>query len=79
MNRSTTSSPQTPVNGSVSWTATWTASWCGRELPKQLKKRLVQGFKTVDRNGDGGLDIEEFIAMRRLGQQRAAQASVGSE
>ena len=35
------------------------------ELPKHMKKRLVQGFKLVDRNGDGGLDIEEFIAMQR--------------
>ncbi|MDH3643097.1 MAG: hypothetical protein OES38_13430, partial [Gammaproteobacteria bacterium] len=35
------------------------------ELPKHMKKRLVQGFKLVDSNGDGGLDIEEFIAMQR--------------
>jgi hypothetical protein len=35
------------------------------ELPRHMKKRLVQGFKMVDKNGDGGLDIEEFIAMQR--------------
>jgi hypothetical protein len=35
------------------------------ELPRHIKKRLVQGFKMVDKNGDGGLDIEEFIAMQR--------------
>ena len=34
------------------------------ELPNHIKKRLVQGFKMVDKNGDGGLDIEEFIAMQ---------------
>jgi len=41
------------------------------ELPPQMKKRLVQGFKAVDGNGDGGLDIEEF--MRLLERQRASR------
>ncbi len=47
-------------------------SW--RELPRELKKRLVQGFKAVDRNGDGGLDLQEMheITLRR--QQAAQQA-----
>lgn len=40
------------------------------EMPDNLKKRLVQGFKAVDGNGDGGLDIDEFAAM----QQRMAAA-----
>jgi hypothetical protein len=39
------------------------------ELPPNMKKRLVQGFKGVDTNGDGGLDVHEFIAM----QQQAAE------
>ncbi len=38
------------LDGKLSW----------RELPKRLKKRLVQGFKAVDTNGDGGLDIQEM-------------------
>lgn len=43
-------------------------SW--RELPDGIKRRLVQGFNVVDTNGDGGLDIDEFMAM----QQRMAAA-----
>ena len=42
------------------------------EMPDYLKKRLVQGFKAVDSNGDGGLDMEEFVAMQE--RQAAAQA-----
>lgn len=50
------------------------------EMPKQLKRRLVQGFKQVDTNGDGGLDVDEFINLRRMGaRQAAAAASVGSD
>lgn len=40
------------------------------ELPDSLKKRLVQGFALFDTNGDGALDLQEFIAM----QQRVARA-----
>ncbi len=40
------------------------------ELPDSLKKRLVQGFKHADANGDGGLDIDEFLVL----QQRQAAA-----
>ena len=42
------------MDGKLSW----------RELPDRMKKRLIQGFSTVDTNGDGGLDIEEFNAMQ---------------
>ncbi len=31
-------------------------------MPRQLKKRLVQGFKAVDANGDGGLTMDELLA-----------------
>ncbi|NOX49593.1 MAG: redoxin domain-containing protein [Gammaproteobacteria bacterium] len=47
------------LNGKLSW----------RELPKQLKKRLVQGFKAVDTNGDGGLDIQEMYEISKRQQQ----------
>ncbi len=45
------------LDGKLSW----------RELPKQIKKQLVQGFKAVDKNADGGLDIQEMhqITLRR--------------
>jgi hypothetical protein len=42
-----------------------------------MKKRLVQGFKAVDSNGDGGLDMDEFIAMQQ--RQAAAQAQAQQE
>lgn len=42
------------MDGKLSW----------RELPDRMKKRLIQGFSTVDTNGDGGLDIQEFNAMQ---------------
>jgi len=45
------------MDGKVSW----------HEMPDQMKKRLIQGFKAVDSNGDGGLDIDEFLAMQRRG------------
>jgi hypothetical protein len=48
------------MNGRLAWS----------EMPDFMKKRLVQGFKAVDSNGDGGLDMNEFIAM----QQRQAAA-----
>ena len=34
-----------------------------------MKKRLVQGFKLVDANGDGGLDARELHALNRRQQQ----------
>jgi len=45
------------------------------ELPDFMKKRLVQGFKVADGNGDGGLDMQEFVAL----QQRQAQARAEAE
>ena len=48
------------IDGKVSW----------RELPRQIKKQLVQGFSTVDTNGDGGLDLQE---MHKLTERRAEQ------
>ena len=52
------------LDGKVSW----------RELPKEFKKRLVQGFKAVDKDGDGGLNIEEMhqltLRMREARAQR---------
>ena len=44
-----------------------------QELPKRMKQRLVQGFKQVDANGDGGLDVEEFLRMHAQRQQAQAQ------
>ncbi|MCZ6855031.1 MAG: hypothetical protein O7G86_14055, partial [Gammaproteobacteria bacterium] len=35
------------------------------ELPRSLKKRLLQGFKMVDRDGDGGLNVDEMMNMTR--------------
>jgi hypothetical protein len=46
------------MDGKVSW----------RELPDRMKKQLVQGFKAVDTNGDGGLDIDEFLKLRNRRQ-----------
>jgi hypothetical protein len=51
------------MDGKVGW----------RELPENLRKRLVQGFKAVDSNGDGGLDVDEFLALQR--QREAAEAA----
>ncbi|MEM7077220.1 MAG: redoxin domain-containing protein [Pseudomonadota bacterium] len=49
------------IDGKLSW----------QELPKRIKKRLVQGFKVVDANGDGGLDIDEMHALtQRMNQTR---------
>lgn len=49
-------------------------SW--REMPRQLKKRLVQGFKAVDKNGDGGLDVDEIhqITLRQENNKQADAA-----
>ena len=35
------------------------------ELPTNLKKRLVQGFKMVDKDGDGGLNVGELMDLTR--------------
>ncbi len=52
------------IDGKLSW----------RELPKNVKKQLVQGFKAVDKNGDGGLDIQEMhVLTERRQQQRDAE------
>ncbi len=53
------------IDGKLSW----------RELPKRMKKQLVQGFKAVDKNGDGGLDIEEMhvLTMRRAEREESEQ------
>lgn len=51
------------LDGKVSW----------RELPKAIKRRLIQGFKAVDTDGDGGLNLQE---MQRLTERiRQAQAN----
>ncbi len=52
------------MDGKVSW----------RELPVRMRKRLVQGFKAVDKNGDGGLDIDEFLAIERQGKASRAES-----
>lgn len=58
------------LDGKLSW----------RELPKDLKKRLVQGFKAVDKNGDGGLDIHEMYEMsQRSDEQRGDAAAEHGE
>ena len=49
------------MDGKVGW----------REMPDRMKKRLVQGFSTVDTNGDGGLDIQEFLVMQRAASKAA--------
>ena len=46
-------------------------SW--QELPDRMKKRLVQGFKMVDANNDGGLDANELYAISK--QQARQQAA----
>jgi AhpC/TSA family protein len=57
------------IDGKLSW----------RELPKQLKKQLVQGFKAVDTNGDGGLDIQEMYTLsKRREEQKAADNDAGT-
>ena len=48
-------------------------SW--KELPQGMKKRLVQGFKMVDANNDGGLDaVELYEINKRQAQQQASAA-----
>ncbi len=53
------------MNGRLSW----------KELPQGMKKRLVQGFKMVDTNNDGGLDaVELYEINKRQAQQQASAA-----
>ena len=51
------------MDGKLSW----------QELPGSLNRRLVQGFKMVDTNADGGLDINELYSMRK--RSREARSS----
>ena len=48
------------------------------ELPQRMKKQLVQGFKAVDKNGDGGLDAEEFLAMQKNRAKRKQEVAAGA-
>jgi hypothetical protein len=57
------------LNGKVSW----------RELPRDMKKRLVQGFKAVDANGDGSLDMDEMHKLTLRQRKARAQARLESE
>ncbi|MEM9623474.1 MAG: redoxin domain-containing protein [Pseudomonadota bacterium] len=58
------------IDGKLSW----------RELPRQIKKRLVQGFKMVDTNGDGGLDLEEMhVLTTRLREAEAREERTDAE
>ena len=50
------------LDGKVSW----------RELPRDMKKRLVQGFKAVDADGDGSLNLDEMYQLT-LRQQKARE------
>lgn len=53
------------IDGKLSW----------QELPKEVKKQLVQGFKAVDTNQDGGLDIREMYELtKRRAEARAKEA-----
>ena len=54
----------------LDYSAASSTSW--RELPKEFKKRLVQGFKAVDQDGDGKLNVDE---MHKLTLQRAQARS----
>jgi hypothetical protein len=57
------------MDGKLSW----------QELPGRMKKRLVQGFKMVDTNADGGLDIQELYTMsQRSRESKDGDASTGA-
>ncbi len=55
------------MDGKLSW----------KELPNKIKKRLVQGFKMVDANADGGLDIQELYNISRRSDE-AEQSDSGT-
>ena len=58
------------LDGKLSW----------RELPKQIKKRLVQGFQAVDKDSDGGLNIEEMSAItQRMAEARRREREEANE
>lgn len=44
------------MDGKLSWD----------EMPQQFKQRLGLGIIAIDKNGDGGLDIQEFVNMQQL-------------
>ena len=57
------------MDGKLSW----------QELPGSIKRRLVQGFKMVDTNADGGLDISELYSMtKRRREARDGDSSSGA-
>ena len=53
------------MDGKLSW----------QELPGSIKRRLVQGFKMVDTNADGGLDISELYSMTKRSREARDGAS----
>jgi hypothetical protein len=59
------------MDGKVAW----------EELSPRWQKRMGDTFKQVDSDGNGGLDIDEYVAMQRRQmqrrQQRASEASGG--
>ena len=55
------------LDGKLSW----------QELPGRFKRQLVQGFKMVDTNADGGLDINELYSMSKRSRE-ARDADSGS-
>jgi hypothetical protein len=55
------------MDGKLSW----------KELPNKIKRQLVQGFKMVDTNADGGLDIQELYNISRL-RDEAEQSDSGT-
>ena len=57
------------MDGYVSW----------RELPKEMKKRLVQGFKAVDKDGDGKLNMDEMHKLTLQQSQARAERRANQE
>jgi hypothetical protein len=56
------------IDGKLSW----------RELPIRLKKQLLQGFKAVDSDGDGSLNLQEMHALT-LRQQARRDDEAGAQ